>query len=81
MAIALEKLPSSSGVVTRATIGSLMILAHTISVSSVSCHSQQVRGVKCFFSIDIYALFLFYNCCLVLISSFTLIVNACISFE
>lgn len=42
MAIALEKLPSSSGVVTRATIGSLMILAHTISVSSVSCHSQQV---------------------------------------
>ncbi|KAJ6384639.1 hypothetical protein OIU78_027863 [Salix suchowensis] len=42
MAIALEKLPSSSGVFTRATIGSLMILAHAISLSSVSCHSQQV---------------------------------------
>ncbi len=43
MAITLEKLPS--GVVARATIGSIMILAHVISVASVSSRSQQVRRV------------------------------------
>ncbi|GAV92254.1 hypothetical protein CFOL_v3_35635 [Cephalotus follicularis] len=41
MVIALEKLPSP-GVVARATIGSLIILAHMVSVVSVSSHSQQV---------------------------------------
>lgn len=41
MAITLEKLPSA-GVVARATIGSLLILAHMISLASVSLHSQQV---------------------------------------
>nr|XP_023894081.1 uncharacterized protein LOC112006003 [Quercus suber] len=40
MAITLEKLPSAA--VARATIGSLMILAHVISVASVSSRSQQV---------------------------------------
>lgn len=40
MAITLEKLPS--GVVARATIGSLMILAHMISLALVSSRSQQV---------------------------------------
>ncbi|KAG7968375.1 hypothetical protein I3843_08G150900 [Carya illinoinensis] len=40
MAITLEKLPS--GVGSRATIGSLMILAHVISVASASSRSQQV---------------------------------------
>ncbi|XP_007031156.2 PREDICTED: protein EFR3 homolog B [Theobroma cacao] len=41
MAISLEKLPSS-GVVARATIGSLMILAHMISLALVSSRLQQV---------------------------------------
>ncbi|KAM7478464.1 hypothetical protein LguiA_026677 [Lonicera macranthoides] len=41
MAITLEKLPSVR-VVARATIGSLVILAHMISLASVSSHSQQV---------------------------------------
>ncbi|XVF31468.1 hypothetical protein REPUB_Repub16aG0148600 [Reevesia pubescens] len=41
MAISLEKLPSS-GVVARATIGSLMVLAHMISLALVSSHSQLV---------------------------------------
>lgn len=46
MAITLEKLPS--GVGSRATIGSLMILAHVISVASASSRSQQVRRGKSF---------------------------------
>lgn len=46
MAITLEKLPSS-GVVARATIGSLIILAHMISVASISSRSQQVRQLQC----------------------------------
>ncbi|OMO86277.1 Armadillo-type [Corchorus capsularis] len=41
MAISLEKLPSS-GVVARATIGSLMVLAHMISLALVSSRTQQV---------------------------------------
>ncbi|XP_022743108.1 protein EFR3 homolog B-like isoform X1 [Durio zibethinus] len=41
MAISLEKLPSS-GFVARATIGSLMVLAHMISLALVSSCSQQV---------------------------------------
>ncbi|XP_031249114.1 protein EFR3 homolog A [Pistacia vera] len=41
MAITLEKLPSA-GVVARATIGSLMILAHVISLASISSRSQKV---------------------------------------
>ncbi|XP_059437223.1 protein SEMI-ROLLED LEAF 2 [Corylus avellana] len=40
MAITLERLPS--GGVARATIGSLMILAHMISVASASSRSQQI---------------------------------------
>ncbi|KAF4354005.1 hypothetical protein G4B88_011168 [Cannabis sativa] len=40
MAITLEKLPS--GTVARATIGSLIILAHTISLALVSSRSKQV---------------------------------------
>ncbi|PON57610.1 Coatomer beta subunit [Trema orientale] len=40
MAITLEKLPS--GTVARATIGSLIILAHTISLALVSSRSQQL---------------------------------------
>ncbi|KAK9041749.1 hypothetical protein V6N11_016839, partial [Hibiscus sabdariffa] len=41
MAISLEKLPSS-GVVARATIGSLMVVAHMISLALISSRSQQV---------------------------------------
>ncbi|MBA0687449.1 hypothetical protein Goari_014987 [Gossypium aridum] len=41
MAISLEKLPSS-GIVARATIGSLMVLAHMISLALISSRSQQV---------------------------------------
>ncbi|KAA3487170.1 protein EFR3-like protein B-like isoform X2 [Gossypium australe] len=41
MAISLEKLPSS-GSVARATVGSLMVLAHMISLALVTSHSQQV---------------------------------------
>ncbi|XP_057960822.1 protein SEMI-ROLLED LEAF 2 isoform X2 [Malania oleifera] len=41
MAVTLEKLPSV-GIVSRATIGSLMVLAHTISLASISPHSQQM---------------------------------------
>lgn len=41
MAMTLEKLPSS-GVIARATLGSLIILAHMISVASISSRSQQV---------------------------------------
>lgn len=44
MAITLERLPS--GGVARATIGSLMILAHMISVASASSRSQQVRRIQ-----------------------------------
>lgn len=44
MAIALEKL-SSVRVVAKATIGSLIILAHVVSLASVSSLSQQVRGL------------------------------------
>ncbi|XP_041018680.1 protein SEMI-ROLLED LEAF 2-like [Juglans microcarpa x Juglans regia] len=40
MAITLEKLPS--GVVAKATIEALMILAHTISVASLSSRTQQI---------------------------------------
>ncbi|KAG8648315.1 protein SEMI-ROLLED LEAF 2 isoform X2 [Manihot esculenta] len=40
MAITLENLPSS-GVVAHATVGSLIVLAHMISLSSVSSSSQQ----------------------------------------
>ncbi|KAK9919970.1 hypothetical protein M0R45_028540 [Rubus argutus] len=40
MSISLEKLPS--GTVARATIGSLMIVAHMISLALISSHSQQV---------------------------------------
>lgn len=43
MSISLEKLPS--GTVARATIGSLMIVAHMISLALISSHSQQVRKV------------------------------------
>ena len=46
MAISLEKLPSS-GCVSRATIGSLMVLAHMISLALVSSRSQQVRSILC----------------------------------
>lgn len=42
MAISLEKL-STSRVVDKAAIGSLIILAHMISLAAVSSHSQQVR--------------------------------------
>lgn len=42
MAMTLEKLPSS-GVIARATLGSLIILAHMISVASISSRSQQVK--------------------------------------
>lgn len=42
MAITLEKLPS--GVIARASIGSLMSLAHMISVASASSCSQQVSA-------------------------------------
>ncbi|KAK6911653.1 hypothetical protein RJ641_023746 [Dillenia turbinata] len=41
MAITLEKLPSA-GAVARATIASLVVLAHTISSASISLQSQQV---------------------------------------
>nr|GLL37390.1 protein EFR3 homolog B [Ipomoea trifida] len=41
MAMTLEKLPSHK-VVARATMGSLIILAHTISIASLSSNSQQV---------------------------------------
>ncbi|TYH34672.1 hypothetical protein ES332_D13G141400v1 [Gossypium tomentosum] len=41
MAISLEKLPSS-GSVARATVGSLMVLAHMISLALVTSRSQQV---------------------------------------
>lgn len=41
MAITLEKLPSS-GIVARAAIGSLLVLAHMISLASLSSQSQQV---------------------------------------
>ncbi|KAL5853875.1 hypothetical protein ACOSQ3_008993 [Xanthoceras sorbifolium] len=41
MAITLENIPSS-GIVARATIASLMILAHVISLASISSRSQQV---------------------------------------
>ncbi|KAM5561026.1 protein SEMI-ROLLED LEAF 2 [Rosa sericea] len=40
MSISLEKLPS--GTVARATMGSLMIVAHMISLALISSHSQQV---------------------------------------
>nr|GMD45521.1 protein EFR3 homolog B [Ipomoea batatas] len=43
MAMTLEKLPSHK-VVARATMGSLIILAHTISIASLSSNSQQVRS-------------------------------------
>lgn len=44
MAITLEKLPSVK-VVAKATIESLIILAHVVSLASVSSLSQQVRGL------------------------------------
>ncbi|KAB1995009.1 hypothetical protein ES319_D13G132400v1 [Gossypium barbadense] len=46
MAISLEKLPSS-GSVARATVGSLMVLAHMISLALVTSRSQQVRSILC----------------------------------
>lgn len=45
MAVTLEKLPAV-GTVARATIGSLLILAHIISLASGLIRSQQVRGVR-----------------------------------
>ena len=42
MVVTLEKLPSV-GVVARATIGSLIVLARTILEASISSHTRQVR--------------------------------------